>query len=144
MEEEINQTNKIYGNNVAVVGRLTSNNPDVVIQLLKLEHNVYLVNPKKSGEKVHDLIVYPSLQSIPSDVHIDTIILYMNPENILNSHVYDGFNHADQIIFPTLEQINDTLSSKLDDLGLNFKVECPRVVLSQLYQDKYKQVLERR
>lgn len=116
---------------VNVVGRLRGDTPERVIEYLKKEHEVYLVNPKMAGSEFHDLWVYEDISKIKRK-EVDTTIIYMNPEMIKRTGLVEKINSEDVVLPPGADNDEDVIRM-IEKKGINVKKECPRVVLSQVW-----------
>ncbi|MBR9705183.1 CoA-binding protein, partial [Candidatus Pacearchaeota archaeon] len=115
-------------------GRLDDDNPRVVIDYLKRDHNVFLVNRRIAGSDFLGIKVYESIPEIDSE--IDSAIVYMNPEIIRGSGVLNDLSGIGRVILPPGADSDLELNDSLRDLGHEVLLECPRVRLSLEYRDR--------
>lgn len=124
---------KVYGNNVAVVGRITGETPETVIELLSRDHDFYLINPDKAGKVFYGRKVFSRLTDISDK--INTVIFYIRPELNLKERLYEDLEEVDLVVFPPGSESHE-LTNLVEEKGIEVKLECPRVRLSLLYSNK--------
>lgn len=134
------ESESIYGKVVVVIGRLKDDNPIVVIEYLKKEHQVFLINPKMANSEFMGLKVFGTLEEVDRKINgdhiIDSVIIYMNPDTIKMSGLIDKLGNVKRVILPPGADDPD-LERMIRKKGIEVIRECPRVKLMLYYTGKF-------
>lgn len=94
--------------------------------LIEKGHQVIPINPVKSS--VGGMDAYASLSDVPTDLHIDTVTLYVRPE-ILESHLPSILDRGVRRVIFNPGTESELQQAELEQAGIHCEQACTLVLL---------------